>query len=438
MTDRWIVGDFTTGRLVTEITSPGPGSSWEASLTGGGAELELIPSARLHKTVGELLRDKLGYRYYIAAINEQNMIEFAGPVTGCQLDSGSWRFSASSAWEYLDRRTLIPDGAPGSNWFDIPAPVVQTFRGTWRQIIAAIWNLELNRGYIGKPADEWRASTELRVAWKDFFGSEREVAKGGQYWADPPIIPVGSQTEGGGTHEWSIDCYDLDTIGEVLDQINRRESGVEIQLQPVWLGEFPNGVICWQVVTGIDTSPHVIPSVDPWPLDVGAQASRVQVLEWRADGEKILTTARVLAGRSAASADAKPFIGWANQRELGNGEIIGPEYPEMDVADTQHTSITRLATANDRARAMCMDGTAPATSCEVTVQPGGALNPDLIRVGDLASLYGSPKHAFLPDGVQRMRVLRKSRRGQATKMSLVGLRAPDLARYATRWGNQGE
>lgn len=436
MTDRWIIGDFTTGRLVTEITSPGPASSWEASLTGGRAELELIPSARLHKTVGELLRDKLGYRYYIAAINEQNIIEFAGPVTSCQLDARSWRFSAASAWDYLDRRTVVGRGTWASWQGDNP-PVFH-WTGTWRQIIAGLWDTVLNFGYGGKTKQDWEASTELRQAWKNFFGVERN-ADGPQGGYDPPIIPVGSQTEGGGRHEWSVELLDMDTVGEVLDQINRRESGVEIQLQPVWLGEFPSGCICWQVVTGTDPNPHVIPSVDPWPFDVGAQASRVQVSEWRADGERILTIARVLAGRSGMDSKIQPFIGFCNGP--GGVKLEGDtraHIPEINAADTQHTSITKMATAEDRARSMWLDGAKPATSCEVTVQPGGAPDPDLIRVGDLASLYGGPGHAFLPDGVQRMRVLRKSRQGQATKMSLVGLRAPDLARYATHWGNQGD
>lgn len=434
MTDRWIIGDFTTGRLVTEITAPGPASSWEASLTGGRAELELIPSARLHKTVGELLRDKLGYRYYIAAINEQNIIEFAGPVTSCQLDARSWRFSAASAWDYLDRRSVVSS----DYWFQWQGdnPPVFRWAGTWRQIIAGIWGTVFNRGYYGEQADKWVASTELQAAWRSFFGSDRNARTDKQQWADPPIIPVGNQVEGGGRHEWSCELLDLDTVAEVLLAINRRESGVEIQLIPAWLGDFPGGAICWQVTTGTDPSPHVIPSADPWPFDVGAQASRVQVSEWRADGEKILTSARVLAGRSGADSKAQPFIGWSNRTQ--QQVPLENDLPEMDTTDTQHTSIALMGTANDRAKAMVFDGVEPATSCEAIVQPGGALDPDLIRVGDLASLYGGPKHAFLPDGVQRMRVLRKSRQGEATRMSLVGLRYPDLQRYKARWGNQGD
>lgn len=437
MSDRWIVGDFTTGRLVTEVVSPGPGSSWETSLTDGRGELELIPSSRLHRIIGELLRAKLGYRYYIAAINDANIIEFAGPVTSCQLDSDSWRFSAVSAWEYLDKRTVV-DRNTWASWQGDTPPIFR-WSGTWRQIIAGLWNTVLNFGYSGKTRQAWLESVELQRAWRDFFGVDRKT-DGIQELGDPPIIPVGDQSEGGGRHEWSVELLDMDTLGEVLQQINRRESGVEIQLQPAWLGDSPNGAICWQVVTGTDPSPHVIPSSTPWPFDVGARASRLQVSEWRANGEKILTTARVLAGRTGMEQNIQPFIGFFNngQHQVPTPDGFRDGSPEINAADTQHTSITRMATAEDRAKAMWLDGMQPATSCEVTVQPGGVLNPDPIRVGDLASLYGGVSHAFLPDEVQRMRVLRKSRQGEETRMSLVGLRYPDLQRYKARWGNQGD
>lgn len=429
--DRWIVGDFCTGRLITEVVNAAPGSSWEASLTGGRAELELVPSARLHRVIGELLRAKLGYRYYVAAINERDMVEFAGPVVSCRLDSDSWVFQAVSAWDYLDRRSVVSD--QHWTWWAGDNPPIYRWSGTWRQIIAGIWGMVFNRGYLGVQEANWRAAKELQQVWRDFFGYERRSA-GRQRWGDPPIIPVGAQSEGGGSHEWSCELLDLDTVGEVLRAINARESGVEIQLQPAWLGDFPQGVMCWQVTTGTDSAPHVIPSGQPWPLDVGAPASRARISEWRADGEKSLTSARVLAGRSGG--EGKPFIGWSNRTQ--EAVPLEDELPEMDVTDTSHTSIVWMSTASGRASSMVLDGVQPTVSCEVEIQAGGALDPDLIRVGDLASLYGGENHAFLPAGVQRMRVLRKTHTGGATRLSLVGLRFPDLQRYKTRWGNQGD
>lgn len=434
MSDRWIIGDFVTGRLMTEITSPGPKSSWEVGLTSARGELELIPTVRLHRVVGEMLRDKLGYRYYIAAVNERNIIEYAGPVTDCTLAPDSWLFSAGSAWDYLERRTVVNR----DTWFSWQGnnPPVFHWTGTWRQIIAGLWDSVFNFGYGGWVKDQWLESVEQQAAWQAFFGSARRV-DGPQGRGDPPIIPVGSQTEGGGRHEWSCDLLDMDSTAEVLKAINGRESGVEIQIIPRWHGEFPSGVMIWEITTGIDPAPLVIPtSIAPWPLDVAAQASRAVVGEWRMDATQAVTIARVLGGRSGG--DGVPFIGFANTAPGYQGKATALEgSPEINAADTSHTSIVKMATANDRARAMFLDGAIPASSCEVTIQPGGALNPDLIRPGDMVSLYGGENHAFMPPGVQKMRVLRKARVDDgAARFGLVGLRFPDLERYGHMWAQQ--
>lgn len=433
MVDRWIVGDFTTGRLVAEVRDPISGSTWSTTLDGGSGTLVLNPAVRTHRLIGEMLRDQMGFRYYIAAFNDHDVVEYAGPVTRCTLDGTRWRFDAGTAWDYLDRRAIVSR----DHWLtwrtpDDADPPLYQWHGTWRQIIAGIWQMVFNRGYLPWVRQDWLDQVELGEEWRRFFATSRRV-EGEQTWLDPPIWPVGDQLEGKTTdHQWSVEMIDLETVAETLQEISRRESGVEVQIVPRWVGTFPDGNMLWQVVTGTDTVPHVSPTWAPWPLDMTAERSTRWVTEARIEGSTILTSARVLAGRG--SEGGTPMVGWANNANVPGGQTLSSKWPEIDVTNTRHTSVHLLETANDIASSLVLDGAKPSLSCTVAIQDGGLPDPNLVRVGDMATVHAGWRHAFLPDGSHRMRIVSKTRNAAGTtNLGLVGLRYDDIARYRSRW-----
>lgn len=428
--DRWIIGDFTTGRLVAEIQNPGPQSNWHSDITGGDARLELIPSERTHRAIGEQIRDHLGYSYYAAAINDVGLIEYAGPIIKAAFTADSWQFDCDTAWDYLARRAVVAE----QHWVHYQTPPDQdpplyTWSGTWREIIAGIWLLCFNRGYRFDARPKWEEQAEAKAAWRDFFRQDRQ-ADGQQSWLDPPIIPTGDKNAGGGGHNFSVEMIDLDTVAEVLHKISSDETGVEIMIRPTWVGQYPEGAMLWRLTTGTDAQPLVVPSGRAWPLDMSAPNPTRHLREIRLDGEQILTSARVLGGRTGG--DGTPFVGWANNLTIGH--TLDATVPELDVTSTRHTPSGTMPEASNIALGMAIDGARPGMVCTVTVAAGGMPDADRIEVGDFATLYGGDDHPQLPPGEHRMRVTAKSRSADgSTSFTLERLRWTDVSKYSTLW-----
>lgn len=383
MANSWIIGDFATGQGQWDVISPGSGSTWKASVSGGSGTLSLMPTVAYQRQLGTQLRAGLGHQFFAAVINEAGLVEFAGTVGSCKASDDGWDFDIAPIEDYFAKRVVV--NSHDQQIASMRKPPTYVLKGTWQQIASTAITYTRNRD-VNAPFDFRPSSGDTR------------------------------------THELKIETVNLKSLADVLSDI-ADQGGVETTVIPEWSGRLPSGRISWHVRAGLTDLPLVVPSSAAWPMDMSAPTPSRRVDSWDSDGTTIATHAWVSGGKSGA--DGKPFVSL-----VANPAATVPKgMVQVDLVDTS-AAIESASEATWKATSLCRDNAAPTETCEMTISPHGIPDPDLIRVGDLVDLQAGDFHPIVPPGRHQMRVMTKKRTDDgATSLSLTQLAPMVASRY---------
>ena len=283
------------------------------------------------------------YRYIAAALmlgDEGVRIMHAGYVTHASRDRarGTWSIDAGGGMTILDKRlvlnyslattwhdgtVLIDEDNPPGNW-------VLRLTGTYRDVI---------RGLIA------------------------ETLK----WGTLPITLPAAQ--GGSAHDITYNCWDLATVSERIEDIGDRQDGPEFRLDPylddTWTLRFRLVVGTTEIV---DTT---------WRWNVLAPNSQVALGDEDRDGEDMCTACYAIGGKDEDRMLIAHHAGTA---------LTAKGWPVMQTRNTQHNSVSILATLQSYARADVASGDTPQATVALSVGMGIG-----VHVGDWANVRVGPR-----------------------------------------------
>nr|DAF00006.1 MAG TPA: ReqiPepy6 protein [Caudoviricetes sp.] len=352
----WIWGDFLTGRRLGEIANPGGGSSWTEELHASSATLVLDPAERVHRLIGDQIRRRPGYRHYLGILDDDGRAQVAVSGLSMEASPGEWRIQGSGFEAYASVRQLMDET-------DTNNPVGRTHEwvGTWRQIVGRALTLV--------------SSTP---------------------WGMPPVSVTVGELAGGGSHTITVEVQDLRTLGDLLNDINRRADGVECRFQAWWEGGWPDGHMRWELGVGQQDRP-LIAGPERIVFDTSAPAPAFTVNRSRIVGD-LATNSWVSGGRT----DGQMIIrSWAN-RDL----VWQQGYPQIDITDLSSNSADRVE-LDGRAHQMARNAKAVTIEVGLTVHMEAPQNPMYFHAGDWAELRADTEHDMLPAGRHATRIMRR-------------------------------
>lgn len=385
MTDRWIIGDLYTGELLYEIMEPMKDCKWSNKLKGHSLALSLSPGNRLQKLVGEGIRAQVRWPYYVAVMNETGLVEAAGIIGDHTLDEDAWSFDVAPFTDYLGKRLVTPEEQePDSNR-------VRIFKGsTWRYCLNAALQ-----------------------SMRDRPDSDRNLI--------PPLkLHDASSDPEAGPVQLEADPYDFCTMADMLDQVNKR-SDVEAIVLPVWVGDYPEGRLTWEIYCGEDRAPLIVHNSYAWVFDMTAPNPSRTLVTWKRRLSDVYSDAWALVGKNAS----KGGVAYIQHRTIPDDDR---PYLDYVLSSSQHDTSDASWDALGQALRSAEE---PLDSCTITVMPDGLPDMLRLRVGDLATVHIDASHPFAPPGTHFMRVVSKERPMDTsiTKLELQGLRPIDRLFY---------
>ncbi|MBW3077684.1 hypothetical protein [Bifidobacterium simiiventris] len=288
--------DIVTGRmLVARI--PFTGCSWSDSISEPGSM-----SVDVDYTTASTRLDLYGLLRpwrVILALRRGATVVHAGPVTSRSWDPASRRLSLTcgGGWTLLSRRLVLNHGLASS------------FRDG---------EVLIDDDH---PAGDWLLA--LSGSYRDIIrGLVAETMKWG---AMPFTLPAVE----GGAFARSYNGADLATVADRISDISDLESGVEVRFPPSTAG----GVLSY----GIEAAHELVDHYWKWNTLVPGQ--RVMLTGFKEDGDDLANDVWATGGKN----DDRVLMARAVASRSG--------YPPLQAANTQHTTVSVLATLQSYARA---------------------------------------------------------------------------------------
>lgn len=321
--------DGRTGAHLTRLAMSA--ATWSDNLNEAG---DMSATVRGGDELRDVLRE---YGAIVAAVMGTRVLH-AGYVTHARRDRGAglWTVDAGGGLTILDKRLVMNHDLKAA-WADgtvlideehPPGAWVLRLRGTYRDVV---------RGLIA------------------------ETLKYGEL---PIALPA---VQGGTAHDITYNGWDLAKVSERIGDIGDRDDGPEIRLDPKLTPT-------WDLTFELNVASEIVDHRWAWnPLQ---PASRVALGDEDMDGEAMCTECYAIGGKD----EDRMLVARASGTALA-----GRGWPVLQVANTQHSTVSVLDTLRSYARADIANGDAPQRSQALRV----GIERD-VRVGDWADVRVGP------------------------------------------------
>lgn len=319
-----------TGAHITRLA--GSSASWSDNINEAGT---ITATVRGGKELRDVLRE---YGAIIAAVSGSRVMH-AGYITRSKRDlaNGTWSVDAGGGLTILDKR-LVMNYALKSSWRDgtvlideehPPGSWVLRLRGTYRDVV---------RGLIAETM---------------------------KYGALPITLPA---VQGGSAHDITYNGWDLAKVSERIGDIGDRDDGPEIRLDPTLTPT-------WDLKFELKVATEIVDRRWTWnPLE---PRSRVTLGDEDMDGEAMCTECYAIGGKD----EDRMLVARASGTALTNRG-----WPTLQVANTQHSTVSVLATLQSYAKADIATGDAPQRSQSILA----GIEKE-VHVGDWADVRVGPE-----------------------------------------------
>lgn len=295
-----------TGAHITRLTYTS--LSWSDSINEEGSINATVVEDSLN--IGSIIKP---YGTIIAAISGNRIIH-AGYVTHVarsnENNQGMWDIDAGGGLTILDKR-LVMNYALNSSWVNGNVVVDEE-----------------------NPKGDWLFS--IKGTYSDLVSRLISETK---KWGALPITPASIQ--GGSSHERNYNSYDLATVLDRIKDIGDLEDGVEIRLDPVLDSK-------WNISFVQKTATEIIDN--RWKWNAMLPDSGVDLMDQDSDGEYMCSQSYAIGGRD----EDKLLVCRATSNRLTN-----QGWPVLQIANTQHSSVSDLSTLLSYAKADVSSGDTP-------------------------------------------------------------------------------
>lgn len=308
--------------------------SWADTISGEGSLTVTIPdiTSAACIDVTALLRE---YGVIIAVTDtDSGVVRHAGWLTHFRMaDGGAVTLDCGDGWTIWDKRLVINHNLD-SGWQDRtvlideenpPANWVLTLKGTYRDIARGL------------------------------------LAESLKFGALPYSLPP---AQGGSAHERTYQSWDLSTVADRLSDLTDLEDGPELRFDPTIDAD---GVLTFALNVG---AREIIDHT--WRWNPSAPGQRVTIDGIDVDGSTICTQSYGTGGKNDDNLMVARHVG---------GVLTGEGWPVLQTANTEHTTLSVLATLQSYVRADVESGDMPQLT--VALKVGREYD---VHVGDRVTL----------------------------------------------------
>lgn len=355
MSTTWVIGDLLTGARIR--TLPVVSGSWSDVLNDSGSISCTVTLRDPDVRRLNLVEDAKPGRSFLAAVSGDTVLQ-AGPIWRHEYDNQSDRLTLNAAgmYSYFDRRALLPALAPGQLPSDPATDSVYTNMSLQAIAVAIV-----------EQAKSWPAGN----------------------------VPVITPTPVAGTQERTYRGSDLAPVGQRLRELSDVLGGPDIRFVPRWTAD--RLAVEWVMQVGTPSQPLLFSPIEP-VFNVGLSGSSVSQLTVDVDGSRIGSRAYASGGRAAEETlVAKSF----------DPRLISEGFPLLDLVDSSHATVTRLATLQGYSDELAFGSRLPVQEWQFTHQTDSRPFLTGFNVGDFARMRVKGS-AYLGDVEVKARIVSRS------------------------------